>query len=68
MKAAEIVCPKKQQIFKKSVFLQIVAKHLNDFAGDIQCQVKEMCKKFVAYSFAVNKSRDVLATLGGGGA
>jgi hypothetical protein len=32
---------------------------VNDFAGDIQCQLKEKYKHFVAYSIAINESTDV---------
>jgi hypothetical protein len=32
---------------------------MNDLAGDIQCQLKEKCKDFVAYSIAIDESTDV---------
>jgi hypothetical protein len=32
---------------------------VNDLAGDIQCQPKEKCKDFVAYSIAIDESTDV---------
>jgi hypothetical protein len=32
---------------------------VNDLAGDIQCQLKEKCKHFVAYSVATDESTDV---------
>jgi hypothetical protein len=57
MKAAVIVCSEKQQFFKKfSLSANPMAEHSNDFAGDTQCQIKEKCKNFVAYSFAIDKS------------
>jgi hypothetical protein len=60
MKAAEILCPKKQQLFKNiSLSAKTVAKCVNDLAGDIQCQLKEKCKNFVAYSIAIDESTDV---------
>jgi hypothetical protein len=32
---------------------------VNNSAGDIQCQLKEKCKNFVAYSIAVHETLDV---------
>jgi hypothetical protein len=32
---------------------------VNDLAGDIQCQLKEKCKDFVAYSIAIDENTDV---------
>jgi hypothetical protein len=32
---------------------------VNDLAGDIQCQFKEKCKNVVAYSIAIDESRDI---------
>jgi hypothetical protein len=32
---------------------------VNDLAGDIQFQLKEKCKDFVAYSISIDKSTDV---------
>jgi hypothetical protein len=60
MKAAEILCPEKQQIFKNiSPFANVVAKHVNDLAGDTQCQLKEKCENFVKYSIAIDESTEV---------
>jgi hypothetical protein len=60
MKAAEILCPKKQQLFKNiSLSANTVAERVNDLAGDTQCQLKEKCKHFVAYSIAIDKSTDI---------
>jgi phosphopantetheinyl transferase (holo-ACP synthase) len=60
MKAAEILCPKKQQFFKNiSLTANTVAECVNDLAGDIQCQLKEKSKNFVAYSIAIDESTDV---------
>jgi hypothetical protein len=36
-----------------------VAERVNDLAGDIQCQLEEKCKNFVAYSIATDESRDI---------
>jgi hypothetical protein len=36
-----------------------VAERVNDLAGDIQRQLKEKCKHFVAYSIAIDESTDV---------
>jgi hypothetical protein len=44
MKAAEILCPEKQHLFKTiSLSANTVADHVNDLVGDIQCQLKEQC-------------------------
>jgi hypothetical protein len=60
MKAAEILCPKKQQLFKTiSLSANTVVDRVNDLTGDIQCQLKEKCKDFVAYSVAIDESTDV---------
>jgi hypothetical protein len=32
---------------------------VNDLAGGIQCQLKEKCKNFMAYSIAIDESTDV---------
>jgi hypothetical protein len=56
MKAAEILCPEKQQLFKTiSLSLNTVADCVNDLTGDIQCQLKEKC----SYSIATDESTDV---------
>jgi hypothetical protein len=36
-----------------------VTERVNDLAGDIQCQLKEKCKNFVAYSTAIDENTDV---------
>jgi hypothetical protein len=60
MKAAEILCPEKQQLFKIiRLSANTVADRVNDLAADIQCQLKEKCKDFVAYSIAIDESTDV---------
>jgi hypothetical protein len=60
MKAAEILCPEKQQLFKNISFsANTVAERVNDLAGDMQCQLKETCKNFVAYYIATDESTDV---------
>jgi hypothetical protein len=59
MKAAEILCPEKQQLFGNiNISANTVAECVNDLAGDIQCQLKEKCKNFVVYSIAIDKSKD----------
>jgi phosphopantetheinyl transferase (holo-ACP synthase) len=60
MKAAEILCPEKQQLFKNiSLTANTVAECVNDLAGDIQYQLKEKSKHFVAYSITIDESTDV---------
>jgi hypothetical protein len=60
MKAAEILCPEKQQLFKSiSLSANTVAERVNDLAGDIQCQLKEKSKNFVVFSIAIDESTDV---------
>jgi hypothetical protein len=60
MKAAEILRPGKQQLFKTiSLSAHTVADRVNDLEGDIQCQLKENCKDVVAYSIAIDESTDV---------
>jgi hypothetical protein len=60
MKAAEILRPEKQQLFKTiSLSANTVADRVNDLAGDIQRQLKEKCKDFVANSIEIDESTDV---------
>jgi hypothetical protein len=60
MKAADILCPEKQHLFKTiSLSANTVADRVNDLTGDRQCQLKEKCKDFVAYSIAIEESTDV---------
>jgi hypothetical protein len=64
MKAAEILRPGKQHLFKTtSLSENTVADRVNDLAGDIQCQLKEKCKDFEAYSTAIDESTDVTDTV-----
>ena len=45
MKAADILCPKKQQLFKNiSPSENQMVTNVNDLTGDIQHQLKEKCK------------------------
>jgi hypothetical protein len=58
--ATEILRPEKQHLFQTiSLSANTVAVRVNDLAGDIQCQLKEKCKDFVAYSIAIDESTDV---------
>jgi hypothetical protein len=60
MKAADILCPEKQHLFKTiSLSANTAADRVNDLAGDIQCQFKEKCKDFVVYSISIDESTDV---------
>jgi hypothetical protein len=60
MKAAEILYPEKQHLFKTiSLSANTIADRVNDLAGDIQCQLKENLKDFVAYSITIDDSTDV---------
>jgi hypothetical protein len=53
MKVMEILYPEKQQLFKYNCpFASMVAKCINDLAGDIQC---ENC---VACLFVIDKGTD----------
>jgi transposase-like protein len=60
MKAAEILCPEKQQLFKNiSLSTNTLAERVKDLAGGIQCQLKEKRRNCVAYSIAIDESTDV---------
>lgn len=39
--------------------MQPIADHVNDMAGDMQCQLKDKCKDFVGYSIAIDESTDI---------
>jgi hypothetical protein len=60
MKAAEILCPEKQHLFKTiSLSANTVADRVNYLAGCIQCQLKDRCKDFVEYSVEIYENTDV---------
>jgi hypothetical protein len=60
MKAAEILCPEKQHLYENiSLSANMVAKRVNDLVGYVQCQLKDKCKNFVAYSVVFDESADV---------
>jgi hypothetical protein len=41
MKAEEILCPEKQQLYKNIGFcMNMVADHVHDWTGDVQCLLK----------------------------
>jgi hypothetical protein len=61
MKAAEILCPKKQQLLKDiSLSANKITDRVNDLTEYIQCQLKENHEYSVAYSLATDRSTDAI--------
>jgi len=54
---------KKKHIFKNTnLSANTAAKYGSDLAGNVQCQLKEKCKNFVAYWVATEEKTDVYDT------
>lgn len=60
LKAAELVCPEKRQAFANiSLSRNTVAERIEDLAGDLNNQLKDRVKSFIAFSIAIDESTDV---------
>lgn len=60
LKAAEIVCPDKRQSFANiSLTRNSVADRISDLAGDLDTQINHKVKSFVAFSVAIDESKDI---------
>ncbi|XP_072124401.1 E3 SUMO-protein ligase NSE2 isoform X1 [Mobula birostris] len=58
--AAELVCPEKRQAFGNiSLSRNTVAERIGDLAGDLNSQLKDKVKSFIAFSVAVDESTDM---------
>lgn len=58
--AAELVCPEKRQAFGNiSLSRNTVAERIGDLAGDLNSQLKDKVKSFIAFSIAIDESTDV---------
>jgi hypothetical protein len=55
LKATEILCPEKQELFKTMRH----SANTVDLVGDIQCQLKEECEDFMAHSIESDESTDI---------
>ena len=57
---AEEMCPKMVQEFEKiSLSHWMIVRRINELAGDICDTLKDKVKKFVSWSFAIDKSTNV---------
>ena len=57
---AEEMCPKMVQEFEKiSLSHWMIARHIDELAGDICDSLKDKVKKFVSWSFRIDESTDV---------
>lgn len=60
MKAAELVCPEKRQAFANiSLTRNTVAERISDQSADLDSQLKQRVKSFIAFSVAIDKSTDI---------
>ncbi|KAL0202287.1 hypothetical protein M9458_000305 [Cirrhinus mrigala] len=60
VKAAELVCPEKKQAFASiSLSRNTVAERIEDLARDLNRQLKDKVKTFIAFSVALDESTDV---------
>ena len=60
LKAAELVCPEKRQAFANiSLSRNTVAERIGELAGDLNSQLKDKVKSFIAFSIALDESTDV---------
>lgn len=60
VKAAEIVCPEKQQAFVNiSLTRNTIAERISDISVNLDSQLKNKVKAFTAFSVAIDESTDV---------
>lgn len=60
LKAAEIVCPEKRQVFANiSLTRNTVADRISDLSADLDNQLKRKVKSFIMFSVAINESTDI---------
>ncbi|KAK7925150.1 hypothetical protein WMY93_007460 [Mugilogobius chulae] len=58
--AAEMVCPEKRQAFANiSLARNTVADRISELAQDLDCQMAQKVKAFVAFSVAIDESTDI---------
>ena len=60
LKAAEIVCPEKRQVFANiSLTKNTVAERISDLFAKLDSQLKNKVKSFVTFSVALDESKDI---------
>uniref|UniRef100_G3Q0J7 SPIN-DOC-like zinc-finger domain-containing protein n=1 Tax=Gasterosteus aculeatus TaxID=69293 RepID=G3Q0J7_GASAC len=60
MKAAELVCPEKRQAFANiSLARNTIAERISELSADLDSQLKQRVKSFIAFSVAIDESTDV---------
>jgi len=60
LKAAEIVCPEKRQVFANiSLTRNTVAERISDLSANLDSQLKNKVKSFVTFSVALDESTDI---------
>jgi len=60
LKAAEIVCPEKRQVFANiSLTRNTVTERISDLSANLDSQLKNKVKSFVTFSFALDESTDI---------
>eukprot|EP00066_Takifugu_rubripes_P014554 XP_011603820.1 PREDICTED: general transcription factor II-I repeat domain-containing protein 2-like [Takifugu rubripes] len=60
VRAAEIVCPEKRQAFANiSLTRNTIADRISDLSMDLDSQLKNKVKDFIAFSVAIDESTDI---------
>ena len=60
LKAAEIVCPEKRQVFANiSLTRNTVAESISGLSANLDSQLKNKVKSFVMFSVALDESTDI---------
>jgi hypothetical protein len=60
MKAAELVCPEKRQAFANiSLTRNTIAERISELSADVDSQLKQSVKSFIAFSVAIDESTDI---------
>lgn len=60
MKAAELVCPEKRQAFANiSLTRNTIAERISELSADLDSQLKQRVKSFIAFSVAIDESTDI---------
>ncbi|CAI5682279.1 unnamed protein product [Oreochromis niloticus] len=60
MKASEIVCPEKRQACANiSLTRNTVAERISDLSADLDSQLKQKVKSFIAFSVAIDEGTDI---------
>lgn len=63
LKAAELVCPEKRQAFANiSLSRNTIAERIDELSENLNVQLKDKVKSFIAFSIAIDESTDITDT------